>query len=136
MLAGDVADIDPDLLGRAISHHVRSSPYMPKASDLRAIADNMTRQASVAGNAIARGNANLREIGRGDELEWQRDSQGHYRLREIRKPGPPAHLNVMDRRGQPMSHAETKTLNAQLEHLGATARYREDGSRYLVERAA
>lgn len=46
--------------------------------------------------------------------------------------GPPPKRNVMDRRGQPMSEEDTAELNGILEHLGAKARYREDGSRYLI----
>jgi hypothetical protein len=38
----------------------------------------------------------------------------------------------MDRRGKPMSEAETEELNATLERLGATARYRPDGSRFTI----
>jgi hypothetical protein len=47
--------------------------------------------------------------------------------------GPPPKKPVMDRRGQPMSEEETAELNGILEKLGATARYRPDGSRYLVD---
>lgn len=46
---------------------------------------------------------------------------------------PPSQRHVMDRRGEPMSAADTAILNAELERLGAKARYREDGSRFLVE---
>ena len=38
--------------------------------------------------------------------------------------------NVMDRRGQPMSEDETRELNSILASLGATKRYRPDGSKY------
>lgn len=61
------------------------------------------------------------------------------RRRELSQPGTPqlappraAKKPVMDRRGEPMTAAETAELNATLERLGATARYREDGSRYVV----
>lgn len=43
---------------------------------------------------------------------------------------------LMDRRGQPMSAADTERLNEILAGLGAVARYREDGSRYTIEDAA
>ncbi len=42
--------------------------------------------------------------------------------------------DVMDRRGEAMSAADTAELNERLERLGATARYREDGSRYFIEK--
>jgi hypothetical protein len=35
-----------------------------------------------------------------------------------------------------MSEADTAELNRILENLGATARYRTDGSRYVVDRGA
>lgn len=44
----------------------------------------------------------------------------------------PSRRSVMDRRGEPMSEADTAELNRVLEALGATARYRADGSRYTV----
>lgn len=43
-----------------------------------------------------------------------------------------AKRHVMDRRGEPMTEEETAELNTELERLGATARYRPDGSRYLI----
>jgi hypothetical protein len=43
---------------------------------------------------------------------------------------------LMDNRGKPMSDEETDELNGILESLGASARYRPDGTRYLIEKAA
>lgn len=48
----------------------------------------------------------------------------------------PSRRSVMDRRGEPMSEADTNELNGILANLGATARYRTDGSRYTIEQAA
>lgn len=45
---------------------------------------------------------------------------------------PPSKKHVMDRRGEPMSDEDTAKLNEILANLGATARYRSDGSRYMV----
>lgn len=45
-------------------------------------------------------------------------------------PPPPKH--VLDRRGEPMSEADTAELNRVLEGMGAKARYRPDGSRYMI----
>lgn len=39
---------------------------------------------------------------------------------------------VMDRRGQAMTDEDTNELNSILESLGATARYRPDGTKYTV----
>lgn len=47
--------------------------------------------------------------------------------------GPPKRKPVMDRRGEPMSEEDTAELNGILEKLGASARYRPDGSRYFIE---
>lgn len=41
----------------------------------------------------------------------------------------PSRKHVLDRRGEPMSEADTAELNRILESLGATARYRTDGTR-------
>lgn len=48
-------------------------------------------------------------------------------------PAPSRPKPVMDRRGEPMSEEDTAELNRILEGLGATARYRPDGSRYLID---
>lgn len=47
--------------------------------------------------------------------------------------GPPPPKPLMERRGEPMSEADTTELNQRLEKLGALARYRSDGSRYTVQ---
>jgi hypothetical protein len=50
----------------------------------------------------------------------------------LRIAPPIVKRSVMDRRGEPMSEAETNELNAILEKLCATARYRPDGSKYQI----
>lgn len=59
----------------------------------------------------------------------------------VRSGGPvalpaPTKRSVMDRRGEAMTVADSTELNAILESLGATARYRPDGSRYMIDRHA
>lgn len=49
---------------------------------------------------------------------------------------PRRKVPVMDRRGQPMSAEDTDELNRILASLGATARYRTDGSRYKIDSEA
>lgn len=44
----------------------------------------------------------------------------------------PTKRSLMDRRGEAMTEAETAELNSILESLGATARYRPDGTRYTI----
>lgn len=64
-----------------------------------------------------------------DMMRWRRET-----VRETRMAlPPPTTRNVMDRRGEPMSEADTAELNAILESVGATARYRPDGSRYCIK---
>jgi hypothetical protein len=64
-------------------------------------------------------------------MRWRRNStEDHLAL-----PAPST-KHVLDRRGQPMSEADTNELNGILENLGATARYRPDGSRYSIADAA
>jgi hypothetical protein len=55
------------------------------------------------------------------DMDWHRDSS------------PLTYTPVMDRRGEPMSEADTAQLNEQLAAAGATARYRQDGSRFRVD---
>ncbi len=46
---------------------------------------------------------------------------------------PPTKRHVLDRRGEAMSEDDAAELNAILERMKATARYRADGSRYMVD---
>jgi len=68
LLAQDLADIPPDLLDRAINQHVARSPYLPKASDLIALAQSYVPKAGkIDQQAICdRGNAHLLTIPRHD----------------------------------------------------------------------
>ncbi|MES2295226.1 MAG: hypothetical protein V4527_18160 [Pseudomonadota bacterium] len=65
----------------------------------------------------------------------RRRSIAEDRERQSRLP-PPTKRDVMNRRGEAMSPEDTAELNDRLERLGATARYREDGSKYFIERKA
>jgi hypothetical protein len=60
-------------------------------------------------------------------MTWRREVSGPA-LPALPRPKP----HVLDRRGEPMDQADTDELNRILENLGATARYRTDGSRYRV----
>jgi len=84
------------------------------------------------GNARLRGELAYRdgEFYPRDDIEW-RLVDGRPVLGWKGRPSGPRDL--MDRRGQPMSESDTFALNKKLEKLGAKARYRADGSRYLVE---
>jgi hypothetical protein len=69
-----------------------------------------------------------------DRLERRRDrARSDDAGSTLMIAGPGHKRPVMDRRGQPMSEDDTAELNAILEKLGATARYRPDGSRYVTE---
>ena len=75
------------------------------------------------------GNEAIAREGRTD-IEWAvRDGKPYIRFKG---DAPKAKKSLMDRRGEPMSEWETDELNRQLESYGATARYRSDGSRYMV----
>lgn len=62
-------------------------------------------------------------------MRWRKETANYAAL------PPPTKRHVMDRRGEPMSEADTAKLNEILANLGATARYRTDGSRYMVDAA-
>lgn len=67
------------------------------------------------------------------------NDKGKMCVRKVdHRPAPRllAKRDVMDCRGEAMSAADTAELNQRLEYRGATARYREDGSRYHIERKA
>lgn len=62
----------------------------------------------------------------------QRQEAARSDRERLDRLAPPTKRNVMDRRGEPMSQADTDALNTELERLGATARYRPDGSRFTL----
>ncbi len=62
-------------------------------------------------------------------MSWKRDAPSSSAY--VALPAPRVRP-VMDRRGEAMSDDDTAELNTLLEKLGATARYRADGSRYSV----
>lgn len=70
-----------------------------------------------------------------EDLLAARKSAAEDRERMERLP-PPTKRDVMDRRGEAMSAEDTAELNDRLEKLGATARYRPDGSKYFIDRKA
>jgi hypothetical protein len=64
-----------------------------------------------------------------------RNERAEQRRREHMRSipiGPPPKKHVLDRRGEPMSDDDTAELNRLLELQGANARYRPDGSRYVI----
>jgi hypothetical protein len=64
-------------------------------------------------------------------MHWRRESA----RRGLSLPAP-SKRPVLERRGEPMSETDAAELNRILESLGATARYRPDGSRYSIGEAA
>lgn len=76
LLASDVADIPPDYLDRAIKEHVRKSHFMPKASELVALAQSYVVGPGMKGSRFSRmsqlaeqGNVKLLAEGRRD-IHW------------------------------------------------------------------
>lgn len=66
------------------------------------------------------------------QMHWRRNSAGTAPASQLL----PAPKSLMDRRGEAMTEIECAELNSILESLGATARYRPDGSRYQIADAA
>jgi hypothetical protein len=62
-------------------------------------------------------------------MKWRRELNNGAQLKIA---GPVKPRPLMERRGEAMTQDETDELNKILENLGATARYRADGSRYLI----
>jgi hypothetical protein len=73
LLAEDLADANARHLAAAIDHHVATSPYLPKASDLRQLMADMAenRRSGELVNLADRYNQRL--IAEGSALRW------HYR---------------------------------------------------------
>lgn len=93
----------------------------------RLVAEGRKRPSS--NSSIEANNAERRTQGLG-EVHWvQRD--GKMVIEHV-QPALPKTGDVMVRRGQPMTESDTFKLNGELERLGVTARYRSDGSRYLI----
>lgn len=134
LLANDLADIPAEYLDRAIRQWARENKFMPRASELAEIAQGMIRKeggSKFDPHAHCRhGNAHLAELGRSD-LRWI-VVNGQPTLEQIGLRPPVPRKDLMDRRGEPMTEDETDELNQRLEGLGATARYRPDGSKFTI----
>ncbi len=104
LLAEDCADLPPEWLDAAAREWAKTEPFMPRACELR-------DKAILFGRVLSPPSLPA----------------------PIAEPTPPPPLKpVMDRRGEAMSDDDTAELNTILASLGATARYRADGSRYSV----
>lgn len=84
LLTADVADIPPHILDEAISRHVAQSPYMPKASELIALAKEVVAPPSNGKpvDMAARRNAQLRAEGN-FSLHWYYDQAGQIKLETV-----------------------------------------------------
>jgi hypothetical protein len=88
LLVRDVEDLDPGVLQIAVDSWIKRNPFMPRASDLRGLVEDITRMQGGAGMSDAKRkqiildecNANLRKWGRLDQ-EWYRDANGDLKLR-------------------------------------------------------
>ena len=107
LVAEDCADIPPEWLEVVAIRWAKSKPFFPRTCEIR-------------DDALAYG-----------QYITSRRALPAPQVVVTPKPRP-----VMDRRGEPMSEADTTELNRILESLGAAARYRSDGSRYLVREEA
>lgn len=111
-----LGDIPGDLLAKAIDECQLKSRFLPTVAEVRELAEpELGRRQRTLGRLLA--------------------------LQRLIESGPVAQLGppprpLLDRRGEPMNEADTAELNAILEGLGAKARYRPDGSRYMVGAAS
>lgn len=80
LLAIDVADVPPDYLEMAVRKWSRESKFMPKASELIALAQQfMVPPGKI--DWVQRGNDHLKSIGRFD-IHWIRDVNGDLKLEQ------------------------------------------------------
>lgn len=77
LLARDLADVPAYHLSRAIDEWVRESKFMPKASELAAVAKRLSVPSGF--DPVEYGNANLRREGRYD-IHWYRDENKDLKL--------------------------------------------------------
>lgn len=87
LLACDLADVPPRYLERAINQHVTQSPFMPKASELMALVQQLQdSEGRRSDTPLAdRWNAALAAEGRHD-IRW-RDDNGQMKLESTRRYG-------------------------------------------------
>jgi hypothetical protein len=108
LLAEDCADIPDEWLDEAARRWAKSQPFFPRTCEFRE-----------------------------EALSYGRYLEGRKALpAPKREAPPPPKRSLLDRRGEAMTQEESDELNRILAQLGATARYRPDGSRYTIERAA
>lgn len=111
-----LSDIAEDVLCEAIDALQKRMKFLPTVAEIRELAD-------------PRMNSRREEFARLDAMRRYVESG-----QPIPKLLPPQPKPVMDRRGEPMTEADTTELNRILENLGVCSRYRLDGSRYEVEK--
>jgi hypothetical protein len=110
-----LSDLPEFAVLHAIDEHQRTKTFLPSTAEIRTIAEpeaeKMRRQAS-------RLDAMARYINSGQPMP--------------RLPAPPSPA-ARQTRDQPLTEAEVEETNARLARLGASTRYRPDGSRYEAE---
>jgi hypothetical protein len=90
LLASDLADIPPRYLEEAIKRHARTSHFMPKASELAALAKEAQDSNDGKGQPVdmaARANDKLRAEGN-FAIEWFYDEHDQIALRSTRPTLP------------------------------------------------
>jgi len=88
----DVADVPAHLLEQAIRQHVLKSPYLPKASDLIAIAKSLLPARPVTHSTLslaARYNNRMAEDPQArKDIQWKQDEAGNLYLETIEEHAP------------------------------------------------
>jgi hypothetical protein len=111
-------DIAEDVLCEAIDTLQKRMKFLPTVAEIRELCDREMDKRN-------------REYSRLDALRRYIESGQPMPKRDTSPP-----KSLMDRRGQPMSDEDTAELNTILASIGATKRYRSDGTKYDAESRA
>lgn len=109
-----LGDLPADILADAIDEHVRTSKFLPTVAEIRARADPVM---AARRRLFSQLDAMARLIASGVEI----------------RPAPPKRDERRIDPDEPLDEAGTEQLNAMMAKIGATSRWRPDGSRYTVE---
>lgn len=134
LLSCDVATVPVHLLRRAVDRWVRESEFMPKASELIALArEELQKQTGLKGTADSHENAvilahryNARLAEQDSPLRWHIGPNNELKLAPIDEK--PAY-------GSPLTRAELDAMPEHIVSMGLTYGFLERRNGQLVERA-
>jgi len=111
-----LGDLPEDIVFEALDIHQRKCRFPPTVAEIREIADPIMEKRR---KETARLDAMARFLASGQPIPQMAVN--------------PPKRHVMDPCGEALTPAETEELNAILARIGASTRYRNDGSRYTAE---